>query len=150
MSNQASGKVCDFFLRGKCKFGDKCRNLHIRPLCKYDDKCARRDCFYDHPSRNIKTAPVLPVKKEEKKKDDIDQNDIDQNDEDYETYSDFDWTDDENVIDQNDADYETFPEFEISESENLRRVAEQMYFVCDHMAQFNEEKSWADYDWEPE
>ena len=71
-------KICKFFLEGKCKFGDKCHNLHIIPqnnennplfndlqphkknhptknsICTFflNNKCTRKNCPFFHGYEN--------------------------------------------------------------------------------------------------
>lgn len=43
-------KVCFFWLRGRCKFGRRCRFSHSRPTCRYADNCkyGPTQCWYSH------------------------------------------------------------------------------------------------------
>ena len=55
--------ICPFFLKGHCKFGKKCKNIHpdnmnnqITSVCKYflKDSCTKnKDCHYFHGYYNI-------------------------------------------------------------------------------------------------
>lgn len=47
---QKSNKPCLFHMRGKCRFGDKCRDNHElgKITCKYLHKCTNKNCKFGH------------------------------------------------------------------------------------------------------
>lgn len=61
MSGRGGRRVCEFFLRGSCKFGDGCRNEHPRQGTSYDGRDNDRNANNPRQQPEAhKSAPALP------------------------------------------------------------------------------------------
>jgi len=59
-------RECKAYLAGNCRFGDKCKFLHIKrksnrnskPMCKYGLKCGNKRCtfIHPHPANNLEIS----------------------------------------------------------------------------------------------
>ncbi|EFC42912.1 makorin RING zinc-finger protein [Naegleria gruberi] len=72
-SNQTVQQVCQFFKKGECKFGDKCRNIHLKNKSKIDEQSRKKlksircrfgvncpfghECYYYHTEADFEDTP---------------------------------------------------------------------------------------------